>query len=214
MSAENFEILEEIDALDVASNIGQNRLLELSRHADEQVRNWALERMYEVDNPTVRERILEALHDEEELNRIAALEWIGRYEVKDFKSNVYDLANDSDPLVRAYVFSVLGVIGDRSDVDFIAGSIDRANDREKVSIYLALHSLGEATAINHILSFLSPQKHYHARIFTANMIRSELVDLDWPNVLQKLEENLRPDDPVSVVEAFERAIKWVKEEEL
>lgn len=211
---DNSHFLDEIENLDIDKETDLERAIELCNNNDEEVRMRAIEALIPRDTQSIRSQIYKALDDVDELVRICALEWVQEYEASEFKEKAIKLTRDEDALVRAYAFDALGVIGTKSDIMFIKSFIKTASEREKTSIYIALHKLGDPFAINELYEILARKKDYRARIAAANMLDARIENIDWQEALSRIEKAYGKDEPVSVREAFDNAIKWIKEEKL
>lgn len=211
---DNSHLEDEIKNLDIDKEADLRRVLELCNNDDEFVRMRAVEELIQRDTPSIRFQINKSLDDVDDIVRICALEWVEEYEVSEFKEKTIKLTRDQAPLVRAFAFDALGVIGRKSDIMFIKSFIKTATEREKTSIYAALHKLGDPFAIQEYYEILARNIDYRARIAAANKLDETMENIDWQEALSKIEKAYGKNEPISVKVAFDDAISWIKENKL
>ncbi|MEP3476210.1 MAG: HEAT repeat domain-containing protein [Hyphomicrobiales bacterium] len=211
---DNSRLLDEIENLEIDKETDLKRAIELYNNDEEEVRMRAIEALIHRDTQSIRSQIHVALDDADELVRICALEWVEEHVASEFREKSIKLTRDEDAIVRAYAFDVLGVIGSKSDLMFIKSFIKTATEREKTSIYAALHKLGDPFAINEYYEILVRKKDHTARVAAANMLDARMENIDWQVALSKIEKAYGKNEPISVQSAFDNAIKWIKEEKL
>lgn len=211
---DNSHLKDEIENLDIDKEADLRRVLELCNNDDEFVRKRAVEELMQRDTPSIRSQISKALDDVDELVRICALEWVEEYEASEFREKSIKLTRDEDPLVRAFAFDALAVIGTNADLMFIKSFIKTATEREKTSIYAALHKLGDPFAIQEYYEILARNIDYTARVAAVNKLDETMENIDWQEALFKIEKAYGKNEPISVRSAFDEAINWIKENKL
>ena len=199
------ELLGEIERVCRRLASTADRLLDLSRNRDSEVRMRSIEAMARLRGAEIESRITEALSDQEELVRVVALEAIGSWGNRSWTTSVVRAFLDESELVRSAAAVALAEIGGEAEVAELEKRLQDAQDEEKVSMLYALYKLGKR---HYLPSFLSGLSHsfYRVRCATANLSCSIVNDANRSVITSSLEASLSRETTRAARSSIEHAL--------
>lgn len=183
------------------------RLLRLSRDADAEVRYWAIEQFAAFPLSKIIERSESGLAEPDELVRVNCLEILGDFRSAKSKKPILKCLRDKDVLVRSAAAEALADIEDKDSITILEKRINRADDRELVSLYGALYRLGRRKYFKSLLGMLS-NKDYVVRCAAANSLPYPAKKTDRDLALSKLRKALEAEKTRAAGSSIKGAIKY------
>jgi HEAT repeat protein len=203
--------LGEIEAIPEGSLAGRDRLLELSRDVDAEVRFRAIEKLGPYRSDPVLSRVREGLADPDELVRVACIEILGDWRDSNSVSALQNCLSHPDRIVRQAAAVSLGRIGDERMVPELEARIPGTADTDKAAYYFALAALGEKKYLGALLDILS-SADYRARCMAANLIPSIANKAGKDEVLARLHSALQTETTAAARSSLSNAIERISEQ--
>ncbi|MDD2815233.1 MAG: HEAT repeat domain-containing protein [Thiotrichaceae bacterium] len=180
MNASEEEIynkLTEIELIEDSATPNVNRLLELSKDEDDEIRYRAFELLICHQLPEVKQQVLIGLNDSEELVRVACLEILGYWEEEDCLEQIRQLLiSDESFIVQSYAALALAEIGNKTAVAWIKEVLpDAVGGEEYFFLSAALYHLGEKNYLNNVFDGLR-DPFYRSRCASANLLADYCTD--------------------------------------
>jgi HEAT repeat protein len=175
------------------------------------IRIEALETLAEIGNEEHFVNVIGLLNDEAELVRIEAIEtafWLGG--TKSLKYLLEKL-HDKSELVRSYAGTFIGMIGDKTAIQFLENALKRErNTAAKTGLWEGLYRLGQEDRLFELVSLLKTRK-YIIRCNVANKLeRLQIKEHNQAFIIDSLKSALDIENTVAAREAIERALLKLK----
>lgn len=201
--------LREIEQLQLGGPSSVSRLIELSNHADEEVRFRAIEALggFAATDES-QARVLNALTDTDDLVRTAAVEVLGSWKSADADSGLAQAISDSSELVRSAAIVSLAEVGSKESIWILERKYqaDSCGDAERLSCAIALYVLGRNHYLSRALEFLTNDS-YQLRCAAANLLSDFTATGDIPLVLKELRSSIATESTAAARSSMENAIE-------
>ena len=145
------------------------RLMQLCKDRDPEVRWRALESLGDIITPEVKECVYAALSDPDELVTVASLEILEKWKDSGPANVIVDLLSDDRELVRSAAAVTVGMIGISNAESKLIERLNSCDEKEKVAVYFALCKLGQAEYFHFFLNGIF-HSSYVVRCATANLV--------------------------------------------
>lgn len=184
------------------------RLVALLDTEDEYDRFRIVQRLRELDDESLENRhivrLRECLTDEDWLVRVESIELMGDWLRYEARPHIRKRLRDECAIVRAYAAEVLAELDDRDMVPVFQGMLEDAEDRERVSLYHSLITLGQTDYLQEYLALLRSDDK-NARSATAYGIESLQTEDNAPAIRAALLRAIAVERNADAMTALRRA---------
>jgi len=190
------------------------RLLELSRDEDWEVRCNAIEKISEFPmifcTDKIKERIRQGLLDINELVQSSCVEVLGQWKDVQSIDKIINCLKDESFVVRIAAAEAIGIFGDSSKVKYLEEYLLQVtDDNEQVFGYFGLFLLGKYHYLENLLESLSSD-YYRTRCAVANMLISCVDTKNKQKILNNLRQALTQEKTRAAYSSIKNAIKEIE----
>ncbi len=192
-------------------DLDQEMMIRLARHEDSEVRCLVAEVLSQYSNDFCDDILIPMLADADELVRCNACDSLGSSCSVECIPFLLNLLVDESELVRCYaVMSVTDIIlRTKAEQQPYAVTFQKASRKEKgivrIACFAALFQFGQDKYLKRIFGFLRAED-YHQQIFAAKTLRDLKNSANKRIIEGALKRAYKSAYPISVKEAFERAM--------
>lgn len=211
------ELFGEAEKLSLKNKKSVERLLKLIESQEPGIRMEALERcevlFYKKNYKSIAlQKTLEGLEDTDDLVRITCIENLMFWEYKEAVGEIRKTLWDSDYLVRVYSAEALAQFEDKESIPDLKRLLNNAESHfEEGACFFALYALGEKDYFEPLINTIHSDE-YIAKIRFANVYVPKIVNKKNKGMLLKLlQDAAKKEEPISVEEALQGAIKELEE---
>lgn len=194
--------------------ISIERLLELSRDKDWEVRCNAIEKISEfpmtICADKIKQRMRQGFLDTNELVRSSCVEILGQWKDVQSINKIIDCLKDESFVVRIAAAEAIGIFGDSSKGKYLEEYLLQiTDDNEQVFGYFGLFLLGRYDYLENLIESLSSD-YYRTRCAAANMLISCTDTKNKPKNLNHLRQALTQEKTRAAYSSIKNAIKEIE----